>query len=312
MGLAIVSGTANPALAEMIARTLEVRPVPRIAERFPDAELHVEIGASVRGDDVYIVQPTSPPGDEHLVELLFLADACRRAGAGRLTAVVPYLGYARQDRRARGREPVGARLVADLIVAAGFHRVVAVDLHAPAIEGFFALPVEHLSAVTLLAEAARPHVGANGVVVAPDIGAAKLADRCAKLLGLPVAIVHKTRLSGSDVSVRSVTGDVRGRSALVIDDMITTGGTIEAAVRSVLAAGAKEDVVVAASHGLFVGPAIERLRALPVLRFIVTDSVAPGPASPLPLEVVSLGPLLAAAVDRLHHDRSLGDLSGRG
>jgi ribose-phosphate pyrophosphokinase len=237
-----------------------------------------------------------------------LADASRRAGAERLTAVMPYFGYARQDRRAHGREPVGARLVADVLRASGVDRVVGIDMHTSAVEGFFSIPLEHLSAVSLLAEAARPHVTANSVVVAPDLGATKLAERYAMILGLPVAIVHKTRLSGHEVSVRMITGEVRGLAPLIVDDMISTGGTITAAVEALLSAGCLPDVLVVASHALLVGPAVDRLGAVPARRLIATDSLPVARTSALTLEVVSLAPLLADAIDRLHTNRSLEDL----
>ena len=167
-------------------------------QRFADGELHVEVEQSVRGHDVYVIQPTSHPVDEHVMELLFLADACRRAGAARLTAVVPYFGYARQDRRASGREAVGAAVIASLIETAGFSRIVAIDLHAPEIEGFFRIPLEHLSATRLLADAVR--TTSDSVIVAPDLGAVKLAERYQAVSHLPVVVLHKTRISGSEVS----------------------------------------------------------------------------------------------------------------
>jgi ribose-phosphate pyrophosphokinase len=268
--------------------------------------MHVEIRTSVRGHDVYLVQPTSPPAEESLLQLLLLADACRRAGATRLTAVMPYVAYARQDRRGTGREPVGARLLADLLATGGFHRVVAVDLHSPALEGVFTLPLEHLTAVPLLAGAIATS-GSNAVVVSPDLGATKLAERYARQLDLPVALVHKRRLTGERVTVRGVTGEVRGRVPLVVDDMITTGGTIEAAVGALLEAGSAGEIVVAATHGLFVGEAVRRLAALPLREVLVTDSVA-AEAGTLPARRVTLAPLLAEAIRRLHHDRSLADL----
>lgn len=304
----LFTGSANPALAETVAAQLRV-PLGRGAvERFPDGELHVEVHDSVRGQDLYLLQPTSPPVETHLLELLLLADACRRAGARRLTAIVPYLGYARQDRRATGREPVAARLVADLIAASGIGRLVAVDLHAAGLEGVFGIPLEHLSAVPLLAQAMRPCLPADGVLVAPDLGAAKLADRYARLLQLPVAIVQKTRLSGEAVSVRAVTGDVQGRVPIVVDDMISTGGTATAAIAAVVAGGAQHAAIVVASHGLLLGPAVERMQAAPVRRLIVTDSVVPPARIPLPLQVVTLAPRLAEAIRRLHDDQSLSDL----
>ena len=229
----IFSGSGGLSLAGAVAGQLELQLGKRDLERFPDGECHVRVLESVRGQDVYFVVSTGPPVEANLVELLLLSDACRRAGAARLTAVIPYFGYARQDRRASGRESVGARLIADLLEAGGLDRVVTIDLHSPALEGFFSLPIEHLTAVPLLAEAlGHSGVGANGVVVAPDLGAARLADRYAKLLELPVAIVHKTRISGREVAVHGVSGDVEGRQPLIVDDMISTGGTIEAAARS--------------------------------------------------------------------------------
>ena len=307
MNLAILAGSANPALARAIAGRLGVAIGKSEVERFPDGEIHVEIHDTVRGHDVYLVQPTSPPADRHLMELLLLADACRRAGALRLTAIVPYLGYARQDRRAHGREAVGARVVADLFRAGRLDRVVAVDLHAGALEGFFAMPLEHLTAIPLLAKALRSSVDPQSVIVAPDLGAAKLADRYARLLGLPVAVIHKVRVSAAKVTARAVTGEVRGRRPLIVDDMISTGGTIEAAVEAVVSAGALPEVTVAATHGLFVGPAAERLRRGSIRRLIVTDSVIPSAEQSLAVEYVSIGPLLASAIDRLHRNESLDE-----
>jgi ribose-phosphate pyrophosphokinase len=308
MSLTLISGSANPVLAEALAARLGRRLADRTLERFPDGELHVEIREDLRGHDVYLVQPTGPPVDAHLLELLLLADACRRGGAARVTAVVPYFGYARQDRRARAGEPVGGRVIADLMSLGGIARVVAVDLHTAALEGFLGVPLEHLSAIPLLVETLRPAVRPDTVVVAPDLGAVKLAERYARAFDRSVAIVHKTRLTGRDVAVRSLVGDVRDRAPLVVDDMISTGGTIEAAVRAVLAAGAVPEVTVAASHGLFVGPAADRLRGLAVGRFLVTDSVTLPGALPLSLEVAGLAPLLAEAVAGLHGEQPVGHL----
>jgi ribose-phosphate pyrophosphokinase len=309
MDLTILSGSANRSLAEAIAQKLGVRLGQTVVQRFPDGELHVEIQESVRGRDVYVIQPTSPPADAHLMELFLLADACRRAGAAHLTAVIPYFGYARQDRRARGREPVAVRLIADLLRTSGVRRVVAVDLHTSAAEGFFAVPVEHLSAVSLLAEVAKTWLPANAVIVAPDFGAVKLAERYANVLHLPLAIVHKTRISGAEVRAQRVVGEVRGRVPLVVDDMISTGGTIVAAITALLASGClSEGITVIASHGLFVGPAGERFQTVPVQRIAVTDSVEVPPGVPFAFLVVSLAPLLAETITRLHTNTSLSDL----
>ena len=214
-----------------------------------------------------------------------------------MTAVIPYFGYARQDRRVKGLESVTARLVADLLVTSGIGRLVTLDLHTDAIEGFFTVPVERLSAVPILAEAILKVRPDNGVVVSPDLGAAKLADSYARLLDLPVAIVHKTRLGPEAVIASHVTGDVRGRTPIIIDDMVSTGGTIEAAARAVADAGAEhQGFIVAATHGLFVGACIERLGGLPIRHIMVTDSVPQKSEVGLPLEIVGIAGLLAGAI----------------
>jgi ribose-phosphate pyrophosphokinase len=299
MRLTILSGTANNALASAIAVALGTVVRDCNITQFPDGQLGTSIDESVRGDDIFLVQPASPPVNEHLMELLLLADACRRDGAARITAVMPYVGYAREDRR-MGRSALGGRLMANLLAASGVDGVVAVDVHTPAIEGFFDAPVEHLSAVPLLAERVRSALPRDSVIVAPDLGAAKLAERYARILDLPVAFVHKRRLTATEVAVHQVTGDVTGRAPLIVDDMISTGATIEAAANAVLAAGARTAITVAATHALLVGRAVEWLRGLGLQRLVVTDSVALPANAPLPLEVVSLDRLLADAVERLH------------
>lgn len=307
MVLTFVTGSANTALSEAVARHAAKAVAATSIHRFPDGELYVAVRDSLRGHDVYLVQPTTPPFETHLLELLLLADACWRAGAARLTAVIPYFGYARQDRRAGGREAVGARVVADLLAVGRFDRVVALDLHSAPLEGFFARPLEHLTAVPLLAEA----VGGDApdrVVVAPDLGAARLADRYARTLNLPVAMVHKTRVTGEEVVARGLTGDVRDRVPVIVDDMISTGATVAAAAAALAEAGARPGATIVATHGLFVTGALGRLRALRPERVIVTDTVTGPDAAGLPLHVVSVAPLLADAVKRLHEDRSLADL----
>lgn len=312
MSLQILSGSANYALAEKVAAILGVRLARRILERFPDGELNIEVQESVRGCDVYLIQSTGPPVDEHFFELFLLADACRRAGATHLTAVIPYFGYARQDRRSHGREPVSTRLVADLINASGLQRVVVVDFHSRAVESAFAIPVEHLSAVSILAAAVRPSVHKDAVVVSPDLGAVKMAERYARLLGLSVAIIHKSRISGAEVSVQRIVGDVRGREMLIVDDMISTGGTIEQAIKALLEAGCSPSgMKVLASHPLLVGPAADRLGKLPIEKIYVSDSVPAPKRFPLTLQISSLDSLLAETIQRLHRLESLGDFLAR-
>jgi ribose-phosphate pyrophosphokinase len=309
--LGLISGSANPALAQTMAAVLGEPPAKSHHERFPDGEQHVAILESVRGRDVYVLQPTSPPVDPHLVELLLIGDAARRAGAARTTAVVPYFGYARQDRRAKGREPVTSRLVADLIQNA-FDRIVVMDVHTSSIEALFRIPIEHLSAVPVLADTVRAVRLPTSVIVAPDLGAVKLAERYAAILGLPVAVVRKRRLSAQRVTVSGIVGDVAGRQPIIVDDMISTGTTIAAAIETLIGANCAPEIRVVASHGLFVGPATELLLASGAERFIVTDSVAVPDGLPLPAEVASVAPLLADAVSRLHRNVSLEDLVSHG
>jgi ribose-phosphate pyrophosphokinase len=304
----IVAGSANIALADAIAEKLGIGICRAVLNRFPDSELHTEIEDTVRGGDVYLVQPTGPPVDPHLIELLFLSDACRRAGASHITAVIPYFGYARQDRRATGREAVGGRLVADMLRVVGFERVVAVDLHTASLEGFFSMPLEHLSAVSLLANAIEESTTTKTVIVAPDLGAVKLAERYAELLRRPIAIAHKTRISGEEVKVHRIVGDVAGSAPVIVDDMISTGATIETAAKALIAAGSVPEITVLATHGLLVGPATARLAALPLKRIVVTDSLSLPPPGSLPLQVVSLAPMLAEAITRLHIGESMSSL----
>lgn len=294
---ALLPGSACPTLAHAVAEHLGVGLHPATVARFPDGELHVAVGPSVRGRDVFLLQSTAPNVEPHLLELLLLADAVRRSGAARVTAVIPYFGYARQDRRTNDGEAVGARVVADMLHGAGIERIVSVDLHSPTLEGVFSDPLDHVSAVTELA-AALGDVP-DGVIVAPDLGAARLADRYADLLDLPTAVVHKTRLSGERVRVRRLTGEVAGRTPIIVDDMISTGATVEAAIAGARDAGAKAGAVVAATHGLLVGNAPARLERLHLARLVVTDTVEM-PAGPgLPLHVRSVAPILAAAIRRL-------------
>jgi ribose-phosphate pyrophosphokinase len=308
----LLSGSANPALGQKVADQVGTHLAACVLERFPDGELHVEIRESVRGQRVYILQSTSPPVEQHLFEMLLLADACRRAGAAHLTAIMPYFGYARQDRRAVGRDAIAARVAADVLAACHIDDVVVVDLHSRAAEGFFSLPAQHLSAVPLLADAVRTPTIDQAVLVAPDLGAVKLAERYSRILNLPVATIHKTRLSGREVKVHQLVGEVRDRLPIIVDDLLSTGGTVAAAVRALLAAGCRPDIAVVVTHGLFAHPAEEVLRNLPIGRVMTTDSVAPRADMGLPLTVVTLAAFLGDVVKRLDRNESLGDLISHG
>lgn len=309
MELTVATGSANPRLGGAVAAALEVRLAETTLERFPDGECHVTLRHPVRGHDVYVVQPTCPPVDQQLMELLLLVDACRRAGAGRITTVIPYFGYARQDRRRVAGEAIAARVTAELIDAVGVDRVLVVDPHTPGLEALFGVPLDAVSAVPVLAAALRPLLPLDAVVVAPDLGAVKLAERYAELLGVPTVIIHKRRLSGTEVRAEEVVGDVEGRAPVIVDDMISTGGTIGAAMQALLEQGAQRSLLVAATHGLFVGAAAQRLGALPLDHLVVTDSVPLVAGFPLAVQVASIEHLLADAIGRLHGNEPLDELT---
>jgi ribose-phosphate pyrophosphokinase len=294
----LFSGRANKPLADKVAAHLGMTLGRCSLEDFPDDEMGVIIQADIQNHDVYVLQPTCPPVAANLFELLLVGDAARRAGALRLTALIPYYGYARQDRRVTGQEPVSARLVADLL-RTRFERFVAVDLHNPAIEGFFDTGLVHLSAVPELAAAVRTALPEKSVLVAPDLGAVKLAQRYADRLALPIAYIHKARYSGQKVRVLDVIGEVRGRAPVVVDDMISTGGTMVSAIRALLSKGCLPQVTIVASHTLLAGDAVRQLADLPVSRIFTTDSVALPTHNGLPIEVVGLHGMLAETIQRL-------------
>jgi ribose-phosphate pyrophosphokinase len=302
---AILLGNCPPELATGLAARLATKPSRVQAERFPDGELRIALESTVRGQRVFLVHSLGAPTGEHLLELALTADAANRAGALEVIAIIPYLGYARQDRRPHEGEPLGAAVVANLLAGCRIQRVVTVDIHTAPVEGFFSCPVENLSAEPLLAHALRPHVE-NAVVVSPDLGAVKLARRYAVRLGLPLAVVHKTRIGPRDVTANQVTGDVRGRRPIIVDDMISTGATIVAALDAVVAAGATGDAVVAATHGVFAPGAAGLLASKQIRKIIVTDSVEPFAAhEDVRAERVSLAELIADAISCLVEQRSL-------
>ncbi|HWB72607.1 MAG TPA: ribose-phosphate pyrophosphokinase [Egibacteraceae bacterium] len=312
MDVKVVPGSANRPLASALADMLGGGLTAVEVDQFPDGELRVTVSSDLRGDDVYLLQSTGPPVNEHLVELLLLADACRRAGAAQLTAVVPYLCYARQDRRTEPGEPVSVRVVGDLLAASGVDRVLVVDPHTPNLEAIFGIPVEIATAVPTLVDALRDELSAEAVVVAPDLGAVKLARAYASHLDRPVAIISKTRLSGKQVRAGQVIGDVAGCSPVIVDDMISTGGTIEAAVGALGEAGAAGGTVVAATHGVLTGEAGKVLGGLELRRLLVTDSVPPPSDLPPRTRTVTTAKLLAEAIRRLHEARALDELQALG
>jgi ribose-phosphate pyrophosphokinase len=302
MDLALLAGSAGRHLIGGVAAELGVEATTCTTERFPDGEAHVLVG-DVGDRDAYVLQATGPPVDEHLVELLLLLDTCRRSGAARVTAVLPYLGYGRHDRRSRPGEALALRMIGELLRTCGADRVVLLDPHSASAEGNFAGAVEVLSVWPLLTDALRPIVTSEAVVLAPDEGAVKLADRVAGMLELPLAFVRKRRISGGDVSVAGIVGQVRGRPLLVVDDMISTGATIRRAVEAALDAGALPDTVIAVCHGVFVGHVRDNLGSLPLQQLLVSDSLPPSGSCPSSTTVVGVTSLLSQAIDALHGRR---------
>jgi ribose-phosphate pyrophosphokinase len=297
--LSILPGTAHPELAASVARELGTQLAKCRVERFPDGELSVRLEETVRGREVFILQPTSPPVNDHLVELLAFADACRRDSASRIAAVVPYFGYARSDRRNCRREPITASMVAALLQCAGIERVLTIDPHTPQVEGFFHIPVDSLSAVPALCEALRGHLPpGDAVVVSPDAGRVPMATEYADRLGLPLAVLHKRRLSGVETKVTNRVGDVRGRTCLIVDDMIATGGTLVESATALREADALPELFVAATHGLLLGDAAEDLVRAGIRELYVTDSVPARRSLHPAVHVVTVAPLLASAIRR--------------
>ena len=292
----LFTGTAHPRLADAVARALGTRRGACAVERFPDGEVSVRFEEPIRGSDVHILQPTSPPVDANLMELLAMVDAARRAGARRVVAIVPHFGYARSDSRHGRREPLLARLVADLLETAGVDEIVTLDPHTDQLEGFFRIPVHALTAVPVLVPAVRPLVAAGAVVVSPDAGRVEMAGRYAAELGTELAVLHKRRRTGAEVEAIGLSGDVRGRDCVLIDDMISTGGTLVEAARVLREAGAKPGFVAVATHGLLVDGALEKLAVAGITRVLVTDSVAPRHEASAAVQVVSVAPLIADAL----------------
>ena len=306
--LTLFAGTANPDLAMAVARELGVPLGGCAIERFPDGEVSVRLNEPVREHEVFIVQPTSPPVNEHLIELLALVDACRRASAAQITAIVPYFGYARSDKRHGRREPITASMVALLLQAVGVEHVVTIDLHAPQIEGFFHIPVDSLTAVPMLADALLGRLPDGIVIAASDANAVRLASRYAHRLKTSVVVLHKQRESGTETKVTHLVGDVRDRPCLIVDDMISTGGTIAEAIEALLESGARPEITVAATHGLLLTGAREKLSHEAVRELLVTDTVPVAMDGWPQLRVISVAPLLARALKRLMADGSLSDL----
>src|SRR5262245_52182815 len=275
--LTIFSGSASRELADAICRYVEIAPGRAEVTRFSDGESYVEIGENVRGVNCFVVQSTCAPVNHNLMELLIMIDALKRASAGSIIAVLPYFGYARQDRKVKPRTPISAKLVADVITAAGADRILAMDLHAGQIQGFFNIPFDHIYAMPVLMESLRTRFTSDAVVVSPDAGGVERARAYSKRLNASLAIIDKRR-SGPNVSeVMNLIGDVRGKDAVIVDDMIDTAGTLASAARAVMDAGARS-VAACASHGVLSGPALQRIEDSPLSEVFITDTIAPSEA----------------------------------
>lgn len=303
----LFSGTGTPRLALAVAEKLGGGLTHGTVSQFPDGETRIAIDESVRGADCFVIQSTCSPVNHNLMELLVMADALRRASAWRINAVIPYFGYARQDKKVQAREPITAKLVANLLETAGVDRVITVDLHAGQIQGFFDVPVDHLTALDILADHLASGDLTDSVVVSPDVGRAIEARRLANYLNLPLAMLYKRRTSPTETEVTHVIGEVEGKRPIFIDDMITTAGTMRRGIDSVLRLGALEDITVAATHGVFTHPALERLTIPAVRKIVVTDTV-PFDAKDSRVEVLSVSGLLAQAISNVHNNESVSSL----
>ncbi len=308
--LTLISGTAHRSLAEDVAKHLTLALSETMVARFSDGEVRVKIDESIRGHDVFVIQPTCHPVNENLVELLIIIDAVRRASAHRIVAVIPYYGYARQDKKDQPREPISARLVANLIETAGADRVISMDLHSGAAQGFFNIPVDHLSALKILCHAIRSHGFSpeDSVIVSPDVGGVARASEVAARLGFPLAIIAKRRPRPNQAEIIEAIGDIEGRHCLLYDDMVDTAGSVTVGAEILLERGAKS-ISVYATHGVLSGKAIERISKSPLERLVITDTI------PLEeshkhkkIEVVSAAPTFADAIGRCFTDESISSL----
>lgn len=307
--LAILTGNANPELAKNICKQLKVKLSDAFVSKFSEGEIRVKINENVRGKDVFVIQPTCPPVNENLMELLIMMDALKRSSALRVTAVIPYFGYARQDRKDQPRVPITAKLVANLLTVAGANRILTIDLHAGQIQGFFDIPLDHLFAVGVFNDYFIENKIKNLVVVSPDVGSIKMARAYAKRFSAGLAIIDKRRLSPDKAEAVHILGEVKGKNAIIVDDLIATGSSLVEAAEALKSAGAKS-IVAAITHGVLSGPAIERIDKCGALqKLLITDTI------PLPeekkhprIKVLSVAGLLAEAIKRIHNEESVSSL----
>ena len=305
----IFSGNSNRKLAEGICKFLDVRMGNASVDTFSDGEIHVKINENVRGHDVFVIQSTSHPANANLMELLIMIDALCRASAQRITAVLPYFGYARQDRKDQPRVPITAKLVANLLTTAGADRVLTIDLHAGQIQGFFDIPLDHLFAVKIFADYIdKLKLNSNVVIVTPDVGGIKAARAYAKRLKCSLAIVDKRRVNDREAEVMHIMGDVKGKHAVIVDDMVATAGSLVEAVEAIKDGGAR-DVYAIITHPVLCGPAIERIKKSSLKELLVTDTIFVGEEKMLKkIKVLSVASLLGEAIKRIHNEESVSVL----
>ncbi len=306
--LTVFTGTANPALARGICENLEVQLGEMDVTRFRDGETRVKINQNIRGKDVFMVQPTSDPANENLMELLITLDALKRSSARRITAVLPYFGYARQDRKDQPRVPITAKLVANLLARAGANRVITVDLHAGQIQGFFDIPLDHLYAVRIFAEYFMEKKLENIVIVSPDVGGIKMARAYAKRFGADLAIVDKRRIDDVDAEVMHIMGNVEGKNVILVDDIVATAGSLVEAAAALKKHGAK-DIYAAITHPVLCGPAIERIKKSEIKELVVTDTIPMDSEKQIKgITQLSVASLLGEAIRRIHNEESISAL----
>ncbi|MBQ1237434.1 MAG: ribose-phosphate pyrophosphokinase [Oscillospiraceae bacterium] len=307
----IFTANANPAVAEHIAKILGLPMGKSEVKHFADGEISVSINESVRGSDVFVVQSISTPVNDSLMELLIMMDAFKRASAGRITAVIPYLGYARPDRKSKARDPISAKLVADLIVAAGADRVLTMDLHAAQIQGFFNIPVDHLLGVPILAPYFEERFKDQDdvVVVSPDLGSVTRARKFAERLNAPLAIIDKRRPKPNVSEVMNIIGDVKGERAIIVDDLVDTAGTLCNGAKAVLEVGGATEVYACATHGVLSNPAIERIEASVIKELVLLDTIAlPEEKRIAKIKTVPVGPVFAEAIERIYAEKPVSPL----
>ena len=307
--LTVISGNANLELAKEICSYLNIELGKALVSKFSEGEIRVKIEQNIRGNDVFIIQPTSPPPNDNLMELLVMIDAAKRASAGRITAVVPYFAYARQDRKDQPRVPISAKLVANLITVAGADRVLTMDLHAGQIQGFFDIPLDHLFAVNIFVEYIKSVFDtSNLVIVSPDVGGIKMARAYAKRLGVPLAIVDKRRISPEKAEVMNILGQVKNKDVCIVDDIIATAGSFVEAVEALKNKGAK-DVYGAITHPVLSGPAMQRLEKTRIQKLYVTNTIPlSSQKKSAKIKVLSVAPLLGEAIKRIHREESVSVL----